>query len=70
MIFIQIPKDNGLGFLALAKSGTSVLCLPENIYGVSLEHLKLLRRKQIVFKKLRTNTVRLPRPSQPHDEKI
>lgn len=71
MIYIQIPKDdNAIGFLTLAKSGTSVLCLPEETYGVLPEHLKLLRRKRIPFKKLESNTVRLPRPSRPHDEKI
>ena len=71
MIYIQIPKDdNAIGFLTLAKSGTSVLCLPEETYGVLPEHLKLLRRKRIPFKKLESSTVRLPRPSRPHDEKI
>jgi len=71
MIYIQIPKDdNALGFLALAKSGASVLCLPDNIYGVSSKHLTLLRRKRISFKKLESNTVRLPKPSRPHYDKI
>ena len=71
MIYIQIPKDNNaVGFLALAKSGTSVLCLPDNTYGVSSKHLTLLRRKRIPFKKLESNTVRLPRHSRPHDENI
>ena len=71
MIYIQIPKnDNAVGFLALAKSGTTVLCLPENIYGVSCEHLTLLRRKRIPFKRLESNTVRLPKPSRPHYDKI
>ena len=68
MIYIQIPeKHDAVGFLALAKSGTSVLCLPENTYGVANEHLQLLRRKRIPFKKLEA---RLPQPSRPHDEKI
>ncbi len=71
MIYIQIPKDNNaVGFLALAKSGTSVLCLPENTYGVSAKHLILLRRKCIPFKRLESNTVRLPKPSRPHYDKI
>jgi len=71
MIYIQIPKeDNAIGFLALARSGTSVLCLPENTYGVSSKHLILLRRKRIAFKRLESNTVRLPKPSRPHDDKI
>ena len=69
MIYIQIPKDdNGIAFLALAKSGTSVLCLPNETYGVTAEHLTLLRRKRIPFKKL--EKVRLPEPSRPHNDKI
>jgi len=71
MIYIQIPENHdAIGFLALAKSGTPVLCLPENTYGVALEHLKLLRRKRVPFKELDSHTVRLPQPSRPHDEKI
>lgn len=71
MIYIQIPeKHDAVGFLTLAKSGTSVLCLPENTYGVVQEHLTLLRRKHIPFKKIESCTVPLPTPSLPHDEKI
>ena len=69
MIFIQLPKDdNAVGFLALAKSGASVLCLPDNTYGVLSEHITLLRRKHISFKKL--EKVRLPQSSRPHNDKI
>jgi hypothetical protein len=68
MIYIQIPRDhNAVGFVTLAKSGPPVLCLPDDTYGVSPEHLKLLRRKRIPFKELEANTVRL---SPPHDDKI
>jgi len=68
MIYIQIARnDNAVGFVTLAKSGPPVLCLPNDIYGVSPEHLELLKRKHIRFKELEANTVRLPRP---HDEKI
>lgn len=71
MIYIQIPEEHdAIGFLALAKSGSPVLCLAENSYGVSSEHLNLLNSKRIPFKKLDANHVPLPRPSQPHDEKI
>jgi len=69
MIYIQIPKDNNAqGLLALAKSGTAVLCLPDNTYAVSSEHLTVLRKKRIPFKKLKK--VRLPEPSRPHNDKI
>jgi len=62
MIYIQIPeKDDARGFLVLAKSGTPVSCLSRNVYGVTPEHIKLLKRKQISFKKLAANSVRLPK---------
>ena len=53
MTYIQIPeKQDAKGFLLLAKSGFEVVCLPKNTYGVREEHLKLLKRKRISFKKL------------------
>ena len=56
MIYIQIPEEHdAVGFLALAKSGIPVSCLPENSYGVAHEHLTLLNSKQIPFKKLEAN---------------
>ena len=71
MIYIQIPEEHdAVGFLALARSGTPVYCLPENSYGVSNEHLTLLNSKHIPFKKLDAHSVPLPSPSQPHDEEI
>jgi hypothetical protein len=71
MIYIQIPEEHdALGFLALAKSGIPVSCLPENSYGVVNEHLTLLKSKRIPFKKLDANNLAIPSPSQPHDEEI
>ena len=71
MIYIQIPEEhNASGFLALALSGPPVVCLPQNIYGVITEHLRVLRQKRIPFKKLEPGTVRLPKPSRPHHEQI
>ena len=71
MIYIQIPEEHdAVGFLALAKSRIPVSCFPENAYGVSDEHLTLLNSKQIPFIKLEANTLRLPGPSLPHDEKV
>lgn len=68
MIYIQIPeKHDATGFLALATSGISVLCLPENTYGVSKEHLKLLKRKDIPFRKLQISEIPVPKP---HHEEI
>ena len=71
MIYIQIPEEHdAIGFLALAKSGIPVRCLPENSYGVAHEHVALLNSKQIPFKKLEVKNLPRPRPSQPHDEEI
>jgi len=71
MIYIQIPEEHdAIGFLALARSGIPVSCLPQNTYGVANEHLRVLRQQHIPFKKLETSTVRLPKSSQPHNEQI
>jgi len=71
MIYIQISEEHdALAFVVLAKNGTPVVCLPQNTYGVVDEHLRVLRRKRIPFKKLETSTVRLPKPSRPHHEQI
>jgi hypothetical protein len=64
MIYIQIPeKHDAEGFLLLAKSGVSVTCLPDNIYGVISEHIKTLKRKKVPFKRLPAKSVRLPKSS-------
>ena len=64
MTYVQIPeKHDAKGFLLLAKSGAPVSCLPDNIYGVALEHIKILKRNRIPFKKLPANRVRLPKSS-------
>ena|SRR3972149_2914536 len=64
MIYVRIPeKHDAKGFLLLAKSGAPVSCLPDNTYGVSPEHIKILKRKRIPFKKLTAKNVRLPRSS-------
>lgn len=62
VVYIRISdKHDARGFLLLAKSGMAVTCLPHNIYGVSPEHVKLLKRKQIPFRKLSSKNVRLPK---------
>jgi len=62
MIYVQIPeKHDARGFLLLAKSGAPVSCLADNIYGVTPDHIKILQRKRIPFKKLPARSVRLPK---------
>ena len=64
MIYIRIPeKHDSQGFLLLAKSGVPVICLPNSIYGVNPEHIKILKRNRIPFKKLAAKSVRLPKSS-------
>lgn len=64
MIYVQIPeKHDAMGFLALAKSGTPLYCLAGNIYGVRTDHIKILKRKRIPFKKLDARNVHLPKSS-------
>ena len=58
MTFIQIAeKDDAEGFLALAKSGLPVSCLPKNTYGVQPRHLKILKRNKISVKKVRAKHI-------------
>ena len=61
MIYVQISdKDDAKAFLMLAKSGSPVICMLNNIYGVDDEHLKILRRKRISFKKLQASRIPIP----------
>ena len=64
MFYIQIPepyRSNAL--LMLVKSGFPIVCLPKKKYGVREEHIKLLRRKRIPFKRLDANKIRMPEAS-------
>ena len=64
MIHIKIPeKHDAKGFLMLAKSGFPVVCLPQNTYGVREEHLRILKRERIPFKKLEPSQIRMPKPA-------
>ena len=62
MTYIHISEKYDVkGFLLLARSGVPVSCLPDNIYGVGPEHIKLLKQKKIPFTKLATKNVHLPK---------
>jgi hypothetical protein len=64
VIYIQLSDvQDAKGFVILAKSGFPVMCLPNNTYGVRDEHLKLLKRKRIAFKKLNASRIRIPKPA-------
>jgi hypothetical protein len=64
MFYIQIPESHRSdALLMLVKSGVPIVCLPQKKYGVREEHIKLLRRKRIPFKKLDANKIRMPEAS-------
>jgi len=64
MIYIQIPdKEDAQAFVILAKSGLPVVCLADNTYGIRDEHLKLLKRDGIAFKKLEPSKIPIPKPA-------
>ena len=64
MIYIRVTdRNDAKTFIALAKSGSPVVCLAENTYGVRDEHLKLLKRKRISFRKLAPSKVPVPKPA-------
>ena len=64
MIYIQIPDARRPdALLFLIKSGFPIVCLAGKIYGVRDEHLKILKRKRIPFKKLNASKIRIPEPS-------
>lgn len=64
MFYIQIPDDqDAVGFLALAKSGITVACFPDNTYGVRAKHLRILSGLKISFKKLDPKAIQLRKPS-------
>ena len=56
MVYIRISeRDDAKGFLVLAKSGSPITCLVDNVYGVGPEQLKLLKRRKIRYKTLPAN---------------
>ena len=64
VIYIQVSdKQDAKAFLALAKSGSPVVCLANNTYGVRDEHLKILKSRRITFKRLPANKVPVPQPA-------
>lgn len=64
MIHIRITeKHDAKCFLVLAKSGFQVVCLPQNTYGVCAEHLRILKREGIPYKKLQSSQIPMPKPA-------
>jgi hypothetical protein len=64
MFYIRISEPyRSDALLMLVKSGVPIVCLPQKKYGVREEHVKLLRRKRIPFKKLDAKKIRMPEAS-------
>jgi hypothetical protein len=52
MEYIQIPQEYNARGLYLLMTHSPTKCLPNNIYVVNKEQMKLLRRKKVPFKKV------------------
>lgn len=64
MTYIQIPAAYRTdALLILVKSGSPIVCLPQKRYGVQEEHLNILKRRRIPFKKLDASKIRMPEPT-------
>ena len=64
MTYIQIPAAfRADALLLLVKSGFPIVCLPQKKYGVHEEHLNILKRKGIPFRKLDPSKIRMAEPT-------
>lgn len=67
MRYIQIPEEHSTaGFYVLMKDGTDfgeIKCLPQNVYGVNEEQLRLLVHKSIPFKEIDPEEMEMATPS-------
>jgi hypothetical protein len=70
MIYIKISESHDAkGFHLLMTNGT-VKCLPDNVYVVNKDQLKLLDKHKISYKHLKPQEVKLTQPKAYGDEKI
>ncbi|MDZ7290413.1 MAG: hypothetical protein ONB44_14510 [candidate division KSB1 bacterium] len=70
MIYIQIPeKQDAKGLYVLMTNGT-VKCLPDNVYIINKDQLKLLDKHKIRYKRLKPGDVKLTEPKAYGNEEI
>lgn len=70
MIYIQIPEEHDARGLYLLMTNSKVKCLPDNIYIVNKDQLKLLSKHKIRYKRLKPQDVKTAQPKAYGDEKI
>jgi len=70
MIYIKITEKHAVkGFYLLMTNGT-VKCLPDDVYVVNKEQLKLLDKHKIHYKKLKPQDVKITLPKAYSNEEI
>jgi hypothetical protein len=70
MTYIKIPEEQDAKGLYLLMTNGSVKCLPDNIYVVNKDQLKLLDKHKIRYKKLKPHDVKLTQPRAYSDAEI
>jgi len=70
MTYIKIPEEQDAKGLYLLMTNGSVKCLPDNVYIVNKDQLKLLDKHKIRYKKLKPNDVKLTQPRAYSDAEI
>jgi len=70
MIYIRISeKHDAKGFYLLMTNGT-VKCLPDNVYIINKDQLKLLDKHKIRYKQLKPRDVKITQPKAYGDAEI
>jgi hypothetical protein len=70
MIYIKIAeKHDAKGLYVLMTNGT-VKCLPDNVYVVNKDQLKLLDKHKISYKKIKPEDIQVTLPKAYSDEEI
>jgi hypothetical protein len=70
MIYIKITEKHDAKGLYLLMTNGTVKCLPDDVYVVNKDQLKLLDKHKISYKKIKPEDVQATLPKAYSDEKI
>jgi len=70
MTYIKIAEKHDAKGLYLLMTNGTVKCLPDNVYVVNKDQLKLLDKHKIRYKKLKPQDVKITQPKAYSDEEI
>jgi len=70
MTYIKIAEKHDAKGLYLLMTNGTVRCLPDNVYVVNKDQLKLLDKHKIHYKKLKPGEVQITQPKAYSDEEI